>query len=156
VFNESKLGSQKSHHDSGHITRTTDVKTIITFYSCQVFTFFKKNYNVFNVFSGLWQCWFGVKKSIRPVEIEWWGVGAVISLERGRLFAYGPADATASRNSIISSYLNRDWFTFLVPAYPGCPGKEAVKRACIFFFKWYFAPFATLVRIDKQRNMIKL
>jgi len=24
--------------------------------------------------------------------------------------------------------LNPQWFTFLVPAYPGCPGKKAVKR----------------------------
>jgi len=23
---------------------------------------------------------------------------------------------------------NPEWFTFLVPAYPGCPGKKAVKR----------------------------
>jgi len=22
---------------------------------------------------------------------------------------------------------NPEWFTFLVPAYPGCPGKKAVK-----------------------------
>jgi len=25
-------------------------------------------------------------------------------------------------------YLNPDWFYLLVPAYPGCPGKEDVKR----------------------------
>jgi len=24
-------------------------------------------------------------------------------------------------------HLNPDWFTFLVPAYPDCPGKEAIK-----------------------------
>jgi len=24
--------------------------------------------------------------------------------------------------------------TFLVPAYPGCPGKEAVKRVFVFMF----------------------
>ena len=24
--------------------------------------------------------------------------------------------------------LNPDWFTFLVPAYPGCPGKAAIKQ----------------------------
>ena len=34
---------------------------------------------------------------------------------------YGPADATASQNP------KKTCFTFLVPAYPGCPGKEAVK-----------------------------
>jgi len=36
------------------------------------------------------------------------------------LFAYGPTDATASQNP----HLNPDWFTFLVPAYPGCPEKR--------------------------------
>jgi len=33
--------------------------------------------------SVLWHCWLGVRKSIRPVKIEWWGVGVVICLERG-------------------------------------------------------------------------
>ena len=31
----------------------------------------------------LWHCWLGVRKSIRPVKIERWAVGVVISLERG-------------------------------------------------------------------------
>ena len=26
---------------------------------------------------------------------------------------------------------NPEWFILLVPAYPGCPGKEAVKRLCV-------------------------
>ena len=30
-----------------------------------------------------WHCWLGVRKSIRPVKIEWWGVGVIICLERG-------------------------------------------------------------------------
>ena len=48
---------------------------------------------------------------------------------RCRLFAYGPADATTSQNPIISCLiLIQTGFTFLVPAYPGCPGKEAIKR----------------------------
>ena len=33
--------------------------------------------------SVLWHCWFGVRKSIRPVKIEWWDVGVVIFLQRG-------------------------------------------------------------------------
>jgi len=46
-----------------------------------------------------------------------------------RLFAYGPAEATASQNPIISCLIQiQIVFTFLVPAYPGSPGKEAVKR----------------------------
>jgi len=28
-------------------------------------------------------CWLGIRKSIRPVKIEWWGIGVVICLERG-------------------------------------------------------------------------
>ena len=31
----------------------------------------------------LWCCWLGVRKSIRPVKFEWWGVGVVIYLEWG-------------------------------------------------------------------------
>ena len=29
-------------------------------------------------------------------------------------------------------------FTFLVPAYPGCPGKRAVKRVCVLSVIEYF------------------
>ena len=49
---------------------------------------------------------------------------------RCRLFAYGPADATASPNPIILCLISiQTGCTFLVPTYPGCPGKAAVKRA---------------------------
>ena len=51
-----------------------------------------------------------------------------LSGARCRLFAYGPADATASQNPIVSCLIEiQTAFTFLVPAYPGCPGKEPVK-----------------------------
>ena len=46
--------------------------------------------------------WLGIRNSIRPAKIEWWGVGVYLSGARCRLFAYGPADATASQNPIIS------------------------------------------------------
>jgi len=26
---------------------------------------------------------------------------------------------------------NPEWFTFLVPAYPGCPGKKAIKTEVV-------------------------
>ena len=47
--------------------------------------------------SVLWHCLLGVMKSIRPVQIEWWGVGVVICLEWGAgcLHKVRPADATA-------------------------------------------------------------
>jgi len=64
----------------------------------------------------LWHCWFGVRKSIRPVKNWvmrcWCGY---LSAARCKWIAYGPADVTATD------------LTCLVPAYPGCPGKEAVK-----------------------------
>jgi len=53
--------------------------------------------------SVLWCCWLGVRKSIRPrknwVMRCWCGY---LSGARCRLFAYGPADATASQKPIIS------------------------------------------------------
>jgi len=44
-------------------------------------------------------------------------------------FAYGQADATAipTPPSSLASFKSRLVFAFLVLAYPGCPGKEAVK-----------------------------
>jgi len=51
--------------------------------------------------------------------------GAIVCI----LFAYGPTDATATSNPIVSCLIEiQTGVTFLVPAYPGCPGKEAVKR----------------------------
>ena len=48
---------------------------------------------------------------------------------RCRLFAYGPSDATASQNPIISCLIEiQSGITFLVPAYPGCRREKAVKR----------------------------
>ena len=51
----------------------------------------------------------------------------VICLDSGarcKLFAYSPADATA----IPKPHHLQTGFTFLVLAYPGYPGKEAIKR----------------------------
>ena len=53
--------------------------------------------------SVLWHCWLGVRKSIQSgknwVMRCWCGY---LPVARCRLFAYGPADATASQNPIIS------------------------------------------------------
>ena len=52
-----------------------------------------------------------------------------LSGARCRLCAYGPADATASQNPIISCLIHvLTGYTFLVLAYPGCSGKEAIKQ----------------------------
>jgi len=50
-----------------------------------------------------------------------WGWG-------GGLFACGPAEASVIPNpSSLASFISRLVFTFLVPVYPSCAGKEAVK-----------------------------
>ena len=83
--------------------------------------------------SVLWRCWLGVRKSMRPVKTDWWGVGVVICLERGadclHMVQLMPL---LSPNPIISCLIEiQTGFTFLVLAYPGCPGTEAVKRVCV-------------------------
>jgi len=58
-------------------------------------------------------------------KTEWWGTGMVICLERGadlHMAQLMPLPLTVSCSSKLQI-----GFTFLVPAYPGCPGKEAVK-----------------------------
>jgi len=55
-----------------------------------------------------------------------------LSGTRCRWFAYGPADATAS------SLASLNGLVFLVPAYPGCPGKEAIKQAWFMFVPLLF------------------
>jgi len=58
-------------------------------------------------------------------KTEWWGVGMVICLEQGadlHMAQLMPLQLTVSCCSKIQI-----GFTFLVPDYPGCPRKEAVK-----------------------------
>ena len=44
---------------------------------------------------------------------------------------YGPADATATPSSL--AHQNPEWFTFLLLAYPGSPGKDGVKRVLLLY-----------------------
>ena len=63
-------------------------------------------------------------------KTEWWGAGMVISLELGadlHMSQLMPLPLTVSCFSKIQI-----GFTFLVPAHPGCPGKRAVKRVCVY------------------------
>ena len=62
----------------------------------------------------------------------------VICLKRGAnvLHNYGPADATATPSSLASLKIQLG-LNFLVPAYPGCPGKKTVVKingclVCLF------------------------
>jgi len=57
---------------------------------------------------------------------EWWDAGVVICLEQGadlHMAQLMPLPLAVSCSSRIQI-----GFTFLVPAYPGSPGKRAVKR----------------------------
>jgi len=79
--------------------------------------------------SVLWRCWLGGRKGIRPVKNEWWVAGMVICLERGadlHMAQLMPLPLTVFCFSKIQI-----GFTFLIPAYPGSPGKRAVKRVCV-------------------------
>ena len=69
--------------------------------------------------SVLWRCWSGSRKSIRPVKTEWWDTSVVICLERDandlhmvQLMPLPPHHLLLQKKS--------EWFTSLVPAYPGC------------------------------------
>ena len=62
-------------------------------------------------------------------ETEWWGAGVVICRERGadlHMAQLMPLPLTVYCFSEIQI-----GFTFLVPASPGCPGREAVKRVYV-------------------------
>jgi len=67
---------------------------------------------------------------IRSAKTEWWSAGVVICLERGANLHYTAQlmllPLTVSRFSKIQI-----GFTFLVKAYPGGPGKRAVKWLCV-------------------------
>jgi len=67
----------------------------------------------------------GSRKGIQPVKNRVVGTGVVICLERGadlHMAQLMQLPLTVSCSSKIQI-----GFTFLVLAYPGCPGKEAVK-----------------------------
>jgi len=66
----------------------------------------------------------GGRKGIRPVKTEWWGAGVIICLERVaglHMAQQMPLPLTVSCFSKIQI-----GFTFLVPAYPGSPGKKGL------------------------------
>jgi len=84
------------------------------------------------LFSVVWDCWLSVRKGIRPVKswvMRCWH--CYLSGVRCKLFPFGPADATAT--PVICCLIKiQIGLTFLVPAYPDCHGKEAIKQRCLF------------------------
>jgi len=74
--------------------------------------------------SVLWHCWLGIRKSIQPVKMEWWGVGVdvVIRLEQGAdcLHMVQPMPLHPRTLSSLASFKSRlvlpfwYWFTQVV------------------------------------------
>jgi len=91
----------------------------------------------------LWHCWSSVRKSIQRIKnwlmTCWHGY---LSGVRRKWFAYGPVDASVT--PIISFFIKiHNTLTFMVSAYPGCPGKEAVKWVSACRLKlWTYSEFA--------------
>jgi len=59
----------------------------------------------------------------------------VVCLERGAdcLHMVQLMPLPSPKSNHLLPHLNPDWFTFLVPAYPGCPGKETVKGCSSYY-----------------------
>ena len=79
----------------------------------------------------LWHCMLGVRKSIRPVKIGvircWCGY---LSGARCRLFAYGPASATAvPKLNRLLPHLKSDWFYLSGTGLP--------RLACVAKRRWW-------------------
>jgi len=68
----------------------------------------------------------GSRKGIQPVKTEWLGTGMVICLDRGANDLHMVQLMPLPPHHLLLQH-NPEWFTYLVPAYPGCPGKKAVK-----------------------------
>jgi len=70
------------------------------------------------------------RKSIQPVKTEQRGVGVVVCLERGAdcLHMVQLTPLPSQNPTIFCLIKIQTGFTFLVPAYAGCPGKKAVKQ----------------------------
>ena len=103
--------------------------------------------------SVLWHCWLDVRKSIRPVNIEWW-LRCWCSYLSG-LFAYGPADATTSpKPGHLSLHLNPDWFylsgTGLPRLFTTAVLCEAVDvTVCWLYLDYFCACFGDGVNCNK-------
>jgi len=63
------------------------------------------------------------RKGIQPIKTEWGCTGIVICLEQGANDFHMAHLMAMPPDHLLLQY-NPEWFTFLVPAYPGCPGKS--------------------------------
>jgi len=76
--------------------------------------------------SVLWCCWLGSRRASGLKITEGWGTGLVFCLEWGADYLHMVQLMPLSPHLLLQ--WNPEWFTFLMPAYPGWPVKKAVKR----------------------------
>ena len=95
----------------------------------------------------LWHCWSGVKKSIRPVKIEWWGVDVVICVEHGadcshmvQLMPLPP------RTPPFLPYLYPDWFYFSCTSLPRLSSKRGRWTAVVVVVYRHSGPGSSVTR----------
>ena len=88
--------------------------------------------------SVLWRSWVGRQEGHAACKKLSGGVLAWLSVWSEVQTCIWSADATAT-HCLLLQY-NPDWFyTFLVPAHPGSPGKGAIKQVCV----WYICATST-------------
>jgi len=75
--------------------------------------------------SVLWHCWLGVRKSMRPVKIDWWGADVVICLERGANDMHMVQLMPLPPHHFLL-YWNLDWFNISGAGLP----RLSRKRGC--------------------------
>jgi len=75
----------------------------------------------------------GLRKSMQPAKIEWWGVGAVICLQRGAdcLHIVQLMPLHPKTPSSLLPHLNPDWFYLSGTGLPRLTWKGAVKQVYI-------------------------
>ena len=96
--------------------------------------------------SVLWRCRLGIRKSTQSVKTEWWGAGVVICLEVQMICIWF---SWCHCYPIISCFVKiQTGLTFLVPAYPCRPGKEAVKRQSVITITTYTKPHLVLTWLE--------
>ena len=76
-----------------------------------------------------WLCWLGVRKSIRPVKIKWWGVGVVICLERGADDLH-VVHLMPLPSQNLSPHLNPDWFYLSGTSLPRLSLEKRLLNRC--------------------------
>jgi len=87
-----------------------------------------------------------VRNSIQPIKNEWWGTGMPICLQQGAKW-FALCSSWCDCHHVISCFIKiQIGLTFLVPAYPDCPGKEAVKLVSVCLWIIMYCTFCLLCK----------